>query len=86
MVINETPRPCHADSCLRAREASLIELMIAVAVAGILLAVALPAYQDSTRKGRRGDAFAAIAALQQSQERWRANSPEYSTSLSDLRG
>ena len=60
---------------------SLIELMIAVAIAGILLAVALPAYQDSTRKGRRADAFAAVAAIQQSQERWRANNPEYSTSL-----
>ena len=64
---------------------SLIELMIAVAVTGILLAVALPAYQDSTRKGRRADAFAAIAAVQQSQERWRGNSPTFSTSLSDLR-
>jgi type IV pilus assembly protein PilE len=69
----------------RSRGFSLIELMIAVAVTGILLAVALPAYQDSTRKGRRSDAFAAIAALQQSQERWRANNPEYSTSLTELR-
>ena len=59
--------------------------MIAVAIAGILMAVALPAYQDSTRKGRRADAFAAIAAIQQSQERWRANNPEYSTSLTELR-
>ena len=64
---------------------SLIELMIAVAVTGILLAVALPAYQDSTRKGRRADAFAAIAAVQQSQERWRGNSATYSTIPSDLR-
>ena len=64
---------------------SLIELMIAVAIAGILLAVALPAYQDSTRKGRRADGFAAVAAIQQSQERWRANNPQYSTSLTDLR-
>ena len=63
---------------------SLIELMIAVAIAGILLAVALPAYQDSTRKGHRADAFAAIAAIQQSQERWRANNPVYSTSVSGL--
>jgi type IV pilus assembly protein PilE len=63
---------------------TLIELMIAVAIAGIVLAVALPAYQESTRKGRRADAFAAIAAIQQSQERWRANNPEYSTSVSGL--
>lgn len=63
---------------------TLIELMIAVAIVAIITAVALPAYQNSVLKGRRADALAAVAAIQQSQERWRGNQPAYSTSLTDL--
>lgn len=63
---------------------TLIEVMIAVAIVAIIAAVALPAYQDSVRKGRRADAMAGIAAIQQSQERWRGNNPAYSTSLTEL--
>ncbi len=63
---------------------TLIELMIAVAIVAIITAVALPSYQNSVLKGRRADALAAVAAVQQSQERWRGNQPVYSTSLADL--
>ena len=63
---------------------TLIELMIALAIVAILVAVALPAYQDSVRKGRRADAFAAVSAIQLAQERFRANHPTYATALSDL--
>jgi type IV pilus assembly protein PilE len=68
---------------LRARTQgfSLIELMIAVAVVGILLAVALPSYQSSVRKGRRAEAINAINAVQQAQERWRANHANYASNL-----
>ncbi|CAD5372081.1 Type IV pilus biogenesis protein PilE [Rubrivivax sp. A210] len=60
---------------------TLIELLVAVAIVAILAAVALPTFIDSVRKGRRSDAFAAIAAIQQAQERWRANNPSYNSSL-----
>ena len=63
---------------------TLIELMIAVVVAGILLAVALPSFMDSIRKGRRSEAFTAIAAVQQAQERWRSNNPSYASTLAAL--
>ena len=63
---------------------TLIELMIAVVVAGILLAVALPSFMDSIRKGRRSEAFTAIAAVQQAQERWRSNRAAYTTTSADL--
>jgi type IV pilus assembly protein PilE len=63
---------------------TLIELMIAVAVVGILAALALPSFIDSIRKGRRSEAVAALAQVQQSQERWRANRPTYTATLSDL--
>ena len=58
---------------------SLIELMIAVVIVGILAAIALPAYNDSVRRGRRSEAFAALASVQQAQERWRGNRALYAT-------
>ena len=63
---------------------TLIELMIAVVIVGILLAVALPSFMDSMRKGRRSEAFTALSAIQQSQERWRSNRAAYTTTLADL--
>jgi type IV pilus assembly protein PilE len=61
----------------RSRGFTLIELMMVVAVVAILAAVALPSFLDSIRKGRRSEAFAAISALQQAQERWRSNKATY---------
>ena len=60
---------------------TLIELMIAVAVVSLLAMVALPSYQDSIRKSRRSEAFSAIAAVQQAQERSRGNFPSYCANL-----
>lgn len=60
---------------------SLIELMIAVAVAGILAALATPGFMEPLRKARRLDAVTALADVQLAQERWRANCPCYAGSL-----
>ena len=49
---------------------TLIELMIVVAVVGILAAVAYPAYTDSILKGRRAQGRTAVAELLQQQERY----------------
>ena len=50
---------------------TLIELMIVVAVVAILAAIALPSYQDSIRKGRRGQAKSDLVELAQRAERFR---------------
>jgi type IV pilus assembly protein PilE len=63
---------------------TIIELLIAVAVVGVLLAVAMPAYQDHVRRSNRAEAIEALTRVQQNQERRRANEPSYTSDLSLL--
>jgi len=58
---------------------TLIELMIVVAIVGILAAIALPSYQDYVKRAHRADAKAALLSIQLSQEKYRANNPTYGT-------
>lgn len=62
---------------------TLIELMIAVAIVAILVALAIPSFRDVIRKSRRSDAMNAITNVQLAEERWRVNHSTYGT-LSDL--
>lgn len=48
---------------------TLIELMIVVAVVALLVAIAVPSYQDQVRKSRRAQAKADLAELMQIAER-----------------
>ena len=64
---------------------TLLELVIAMVIAAILVALALPSFMGSIRKGRRSEAMTALTALQQEAERWRSNNQSYTATLSDLR-
>ncbi|MBK9136243.1 MAG: prepilin-type N-terminal cleavage/methylation domain-containing protein [Betaproteobacteria bacterium] len=65
----------------RGRGFTTIELLIAIVILGILLAVALPSYQSSMRKSRRAEAFTALTSIQQGQERHRSIHPTFTTNL-----
>lgn len=60
-----------------------IELVIALVIVGVLLAVALPNFQSSLRKSRRAEAISWLTTVQQAQERHRSNNGLFAASLTD---
>lgn len=56
---------------------TLIELMIVVAIVGILAALALPSYQSYIRKGKRAEGRAALTELLLQQERYMTQNSSY---------
>jgi len=60
-----------------ARGFTLIELMITVAIIGILVKVAYPAYNQSVIKSRRADAKTALLDLAQREERYMSTANTY---------
>lgn len=56
---------------------TLIELMIAVVIVGIIASVAIPAYQSQVTKSRRADAQAALTSLANAMERYYTTNNTY---------
>ncbi len=60
---------------------TIVELLVAIAIVGILFAIAVPSYNQSQRKSRRTDAVVAALAIQVAQENFRGSCPFYAQSL-----
>ena len=56
---------------------TLIEMMIVVAIVGILAAIAYPSYQEYVRRGNRAEARATMMDIAQMQERYFSSNNTY---------
>ena len=65
---------------------TLIELLIAIAIIGLIAAIALPSYNASIQKTRRADALTALTRGAMMEERYYTSNNKFSGSMSDLGG
>ena len=66
---------------------TLIELIIGITIVGILVAIAVPSYQNHVRKGRRAEAQAFLMQVSQRQQQYLLDARTYAfggTALADL--
>jgi type IV pilus assembly protein PilE len=56
---------------------TLIELVVAIVVASVLVAVGFPSYQEHMRKARRAEATASLMAAAQALERYYTENNKY---------
>jgi type IV pilus assembly protein PilE len=65
---------------------TLIEVMITVAIVGILAAIAYPSYRDQIIKSRRSDGQTLLVEVAGRQERYYFDNASYADKLSKLAG
>lgn len=65
---------------------SLVELMVTVAIVGILAAVAIPAYHNHISRSRQAEAAQVLLQIKTSQERYFALEDKYANSIEKLDG
>lgn len=69
---------------LNAKGFTLIEIMIVVAIIGILAAIAYPSYQDSVQKSRRTDGKSVVVDTAALQEKWYFQHNKFTDDATDL--
>jgi type IV pilus assembly protein PilE len=62
---------------------TLIEVMVVVAIVGMLAAIAIPAYNNYVTRSRRSDAFTALETVRAAQEMYRAEKGFYASDFVD---
>ncbi len=65
---------------------TLVELMITVAILGILSAVAIPAYSNYMNRAKQSDAIIGLKAAQMAQEQYFSENNAYSSTIDILPG
>lgn len=63
---------------------TLLELLVTVAIIGILAAIAIPSYSNYMQKSRRASAQAHLMDIAQRQQQYLLDARAYATSLSQL--
>lgn len=63
---------------------TLVELLIAMVIAGILATVALPSYQNHVQQVRRADAFSCLLDAAQRQESFFYQNNRYTSNIAEL--
>lgn len=63
---------------------TLVEILVTVAIVGVITAIALPAYQDSTLRAARAEGKSALLEVSADQERFYSANNTYSTNAQPL--
>jgi type IV pilus assembly protein PilE len=65
---------------------TLVELMVVIAIIGIISAIAFPSYDSYMKKSRRADAKVALSKMADHQERYYLQNNTYSAAVNDVGG
>lgn len=62
---------------------TLIEMLIVIAIIGVLASIAIPSYKNYMYTSRRAEGKTDLLKIQLGMEKWRANNNTYPSALSD---